>query len=516
MRYICSLLLFLFALSLPDKVDKKYKTLFDGLRKEAPEVLDMEVLKGYPKFRNIHHDNFDRLKEKVVDNAGVELQYYTLADGRNIGKNSYQNKENYVYTPMVVGDAGFAVGVKQEDGTYVACNEVNGKANEVKLLTFDAKVKNYGMMVKRGPSAGADAKVAFRIMDARNYYYARLTDGKIWVYRVTNGVCRKVKAYGSHGTQVMYLLLEGNSLYVYAGWKYIGSCKVKESESTTCGLMFRGNERSEVDDFVVERFDEWGDNGMDAFIETGEITPNQFGSWQTEDGLITASTKHTNGSKYALRFQLDYYAKWEPHKVASSRRTEICPKAVKSAPLDSWISCFDVYFPGKMDGEEYYAKDSQSELFWQSHDSGAAYGLSPHVAMYLEKDIISFQTLSRALLRYDKSGISSNKTYNQNGRIAALVDELSADAKGMELKRGEWHNFTIYIREGYTEAQMPRTIVYVDGHKVIDWRHPNAYNCGQNAEYLKMGIYKWPWAKDNLKTDVRKRVLYYDNIIYLR
>ena len=515
-RRTFGLLFWVLAFSMSAKAYNSYMSLFDGLRNEAPEVLDMEVLKSYPKFRNIHHDCFDRLPEKVVDNAGVELQYYTLADGRNIGKNSYQNKENYAYTPMVAGGASFAVGVKQVDGAYVACNEVNGRLNEVKLLTIDAKVKNYGMMVKRGPSAGTEAKVAFRVVDAQNYYYSRLTDGKIWVYRVTNGLCRKVKAYSSRGAQMMYLLLEGNSLYVYADWMYIGNCKVKESESTTCGLMFCGNERSEVDDFVVERFDEWGDNGMDTFIEMGEITPKQFGSWQTEDGLITANKIHTYKSEYSLRFELEYYDNWELHKVASKRRTEICPKALKSAPLDSWISSFDIYLPGKQDGEEYYAKDGLSEIFWQSHDRDAAYGLSPHVAMCLENDVISFQTLSRALLRYDKNGVSSNKAYNQNGRIAALVDELSGNAKGLELKRGEWHNFTIYIREGYTEAQMPRTIVYVDGRKVIDWRHPNAYNCGQNAEYQKMGIYKWPWAKDNLKTDVRKRVLYYDNIVYLR
>lgn len=515
-RYVCTLLFLVSSFSMSAKAYNRYKSLFDGVRKEAPVVLNMEVLKSYPKFRNIHHDSFARLQEKVVDNAEVELKYYTLADGRSIGKNSYQNKENYAYTTMVAGGASFAVGVKKVDGAYVACNEVNGRQNEVKLLTIDAKVKNYGMMVKIGPSAEADVKVAFRIVDAQNYYYARLTDGKIWVYRLTNGVCRKVKAYNSREAQVMYLLLEGNSLYLYADWKYIGSCKMKESETTTCGLMFRGGELSEVDDFVVEKFDEWGDNGIDAFIETGEITPKQFGSWQTEDGLITASGKHTNKSVYSLRFELEYYDNWELHKVASKRRTEICPKALKSAPLDSWISSFDVYFPGKQDREEYYAKDVLSELFWQSHDRDAAYGLSPHVALYLKNDIVSFQTLSRAVLRYDKNDVTSNSIYNQNGRIGTLVDEQSADAKGLELKRGEWHNFTIYIREGYTEAQMPRTIVYVDGRKVIDWRHPNAYNCGQNAEYLKMGIYKSPWAKDNLKLDVRKRVLYYDNIVYLR
>lgn len=167
MRYISSLLFLMIALSMSAKVTNRYRTLFESIRAEAPEVLNMEALKSYPKFRNIHHDSFDRLAEKVVNNAGVKLQYYTLADSRNIGKNSYQHKDNYAYTTMVAGGASFAVGVKQMEGAYVACNEVNGRQSEVKLLAIDAKVKNYGMMVKRGPSAEADAKVAFRFVDAK-------------------------------------------------------------------------------------------------------------------------------------------------------------------------------------------------------------------------------------------------------------------------------------------------------------------------------------------------------------
>lgn len=497
----------------------KYETLFDEVTKEAPSVLDMQVLKNYPKFRCIHHDGFDRLDAVPVDDkTGAELEYYTLADGKTIGKNSYKNKEDLSYNEVATKGANFDVGVRLIGQDYVAMNAVSWwKHSQVKIMTVDAMRSDYGMMVKRLDGMGVDAKVAFRVVDAKNYMYARVSDSDIGVYCVQNGKQTVVKNWRVWNACVMYVLLQGETAYVYADWRFVGSCNIGATNgSNVCGLLFKGNQLSAVDDFVVDYPDEWTDNGMDAFIESGSIKKGQFGSWQAEEGLITASKKHTKDSKYSLRFELNYYPQWEPHKVASSRRTEICPKAMKSSPLDSWISSFDIYFPGKKDGNEYYAKDELSEAFWQSHDKGAAYGLSPHVSLSVRKGEIVFQTKSRAMLRYDKTGVNINTVYNKDGRIAVLVDELSRNASGLELKRGEWHNFTIYIREGYSEAQLPRTIVYVDGRKVIDWFHPNAYNCGQNAEYLKMGIYKWPWAKDNLKTEIKKRVLYYDNITYLR
>ena len=498
-------------------VNTKYTNLFDAVRNEAPEKLDMDVMLSYPKFRNIFHDSFERLAYIPYDEKKREnLQYYTLACADNIGKNSYQNQDTYQYQPISLSNAHFSVGVKSQDGEHVAYNQVNGNRYEIKLFTIDTKVEDYGMMVKKGSLIGGDAKVVFRYKDEYNFYYARLTNDKIQVVRTRNGKAKTIKSFRTHGERVMYILLEDGRAYVYVDWKYVGTCIVKENSSTICGLMFRGDELSEVDDIVVERFDSLNDNGMESVIETGQIKSNQLGSWQTEEGLITACRKHTNGGAYSLRFELDYFDKWEPHKVANSRRTEICPKAVDAKPLDSWINSFDIYFPGLEDGNEYYKKDNLYEVFWQSHDNGAATGLSPHLAMYLRNDVISFQTLSRAILRYDNKDVKSNTYYKQNGLIATLVDDFSSNVKGLELKKGEWHNFTVFIREGYTAAQLPRTIVYVDGKKVIDWFHPNAYNCGPYAEYLKMGVYKWPWAKDELKTDVRKRVIYYDNIKYLR
>ena len=498
----------------------QYETLFDGVIEEAPSILDMNVLKNYPKFRCIHHDAFDRSSAVPVDDkTGGALEYYSIADKKALGKNSYQNKDDLGYINMVTKGASFDVGVRLIGQDYVAMNAISWwRRNKVKIMTVDAKRSEYGLMVKRMDRTDVDAKVAFRVVDAKNYMYAQVSDVGISVYSVQNGKRKMVNNWHVRNACLMYFLLQDDMAYVYADRKYLGCCYIgSDNGSTICGLLFKGNELSAVNDFVVDYPDEWTNNGMDGFIESGSIKKGQFGSWQTEEGLITVSNNHTKDSKYSLRFELNYYPQWEQHKVAGSRRTEICPKAVKSAPLDSWISSFDVYFPCKNDGVEYWQKDDNSEVLWQSHDNGAASGLSPHLALRCQNDVLTITSLARSELRYDKQNIRSQKDYGElNNKIAILVDKLSEKGKGLELKKGEWHNITIYVREGYSMAQLPRTIVYVDGKKVIDWFHPNAYNCGEKAEFLKMGIYKWSWAKDNLDTKVKKRVIYHDNIQYLR
>ena len=39
---------------------------------------------------------------------------------------------------------------------------------------------------------------------------------------------------------------------------------------------------------------------------------------------------------------------------------------------------------------------------------------------------------------------------------------------------------------------------------------------GTSIRVLKIGIYKWPWAHLQKRVDVKQRVLYYDNLMYLR
>lgn len=463
---------------------KDFEHLFDALLRPAPVVLDLNILKSYPKFRTIHHDTFYR-RDTVKNILHAYKEFRSKGTSAKIRLDTIDTRYLSAYGKM--------------------------RKKQRIIETIDTKRIEYGIQVKRL----AEATLAIRVKDVNNFYSVSFSDNNTDLSIVKNGRVKKIASFIGDKTRNAYLYLHDGILYIYYSYQYIGKCRLMEfGNSTICGFILGSN--SSIDEFVVNCLDEFHDNKMDDFIESGIINNKQFGHWEYEKGLIAVSNKHTRNGKYSLRFQLDYYPDWEKHKIGGKRRTEISPKAIGAQPLDSWISSFDVYFPGKKDGDEYYATDSNSELFWQSHDKNAAKDLSPHLAMYIKDDIISFQTLSREELRNDKKNIVSNKTFKQNGDIAKLVDFFSENPSILELKKGEWHNFTIYIKEGYTIGQLPRTVVYIDGKKVVDWWHVNAYNCEENANYLKMGIYKWPWASYNFKGRVRKRVLYYDNITYLR
>lgn len=465
----------------------EYETLFEPLLSPAPEKCSVQTLESMPKFRCIHHDNFSRRNGSHVLGYPVMTSRKSKIDVLMGGV-----EENYIF------------------------DRSRGRKSQTEIYYLDTKRQNYGFMVKRGN--GKSAAVAFRVMDVDNLYFVKADGAAAELYLVENGTMNLVKSIPTKGGNVFYFLIDNSDIYFYENYRYIGSAGIDRfGQSTVCGLYFSNKFDSEIQEFVVDYMDKFKDNNLESYVESNNIKNKKFAYAQAEDGTIMTSTKHRNGSsKNSLRFELTYYQDWANHKVASSRRTEIMPAAAESKPLDSWISSFDIYFPGKADGNEYYAADDLSELFWQSHDNKAADGLSPHVVFYLKNDVITFQTRARGELREDKKNIISNTDFGLDGTVAKLVDNISKGSSTLELKKGQWHNFTIYVKEGYSEAQLPRTIVYVDGKKVIDWSIPNAYNCEENAEYLKLGIYKWPWASDKVTSNVKKRVLYYDNIIYKR
>lgn len=502
----------LYAKFVPD-----YKVLFDNLQSPALDALSIDYLKNLPKFRCIFHDGFDRLDTIPRDKRTGELRkFFSIGNDSVLGRNSFQNTRAYSYLDLKLNNDTFAIGIK--DNAY-AYNKVDDKNNNRIFRLIDTHRKNYGFLIARTSDMNADAKVAFRVKDNRNYYYAQITANEISLFLVVNNGQRRIFKKSIINSKCLYGLIEGNEIYLYADYRFIGKQPVSRfGESTRCGLLFICKEKSEVDDFVVNYLDSWTDNHIDEEFEKGRLGKKYIGWYETERGMLNANKTHTNHSNFSLRYQLDYYEyeEWEKHKIGNSRRTEIVPRTDNAAPLDSWICSFDILFPGKDDGEEYYKIDFLDELFWQQHAPGNINTLSPNVALYLRNDIITFQALSRSILRHDRLHNKSHRDYHMNGEIALLVDSLTGNKGIREIERGKWHRFTIFIKEGYSENQLPRSIVYMDGKKVIDWFIPNMQNCGEQSTYLKIGIYKWPWAHLQKRVDVKQRVLYYDNLMYLR
>lgn len=494
-----------------------YKILFEYLQRPAPDTLSLDYLKSFPKFRCIFHDGFDRLDTIPRDRETGELRkFFSIGNDSILGRNSFQNTRAYSYLDLKLNNDTFAIGIK--DNAY-AYNKVDDKNNNRIFRLIDTSRKDYGFLIAKSSEMNADAKVAFRVKDKSNYYYAKITAYEISLFLVTNNRQRRIFKKSIINSKCLYGLIEGDEIYLYADYRFIGKQPISRFRgSTSCGLLFIGKEKSEVDDFAVNYLDSWTDNHVDEEFEKGILGKKNVGWYETESGMLKVYQTYTNHSNFSLRYQLDYYEyeEWEKHKIGNSRRTEIVPRTENAAPLDSWICSFDILFPGKDDGNEYYKKDSLDELFWQQHAPVNINTLSPNVALYLRNDIITFQALSRRILRHDRLHNKSHRDYHMNGVIALLVDSLTGNKGIREIERGKWHRFTIFIKEGYSENQLPRSIVYMDGKKVIDWFIPNMQNCGEQSTYLKIGIYKWPWAHLQKRVDVKQRVLYYDNLMYLR
>ena len=468
-----------------------HEGLFDDLLVPAPDTLSMEYLKNLPTFRCIHHDGFDRLTEILVDQkTKKKYSKYSLADKRTLGKNSFQDAKEHAYKEIT--NASFDVGVKD---CSVAYNISTGNRREKKIKYIDAERSDYGFLFSRTANEKTEAMIAFRVEDINNFYYLRADSKHLDLCLVKNGNEKQLQRYSHSGSMTFYGLIEGTKLYLYADYHYVGMVELTEFFGVSlCGLYFSGERRCEVDDFIVNYIDDKTESPLDKYIEDWQL-PNDYALLGCEEGLITQNNK-TNNSRASARFELEYYHDWEAHKIGFKRRSELCPIAKESSSLDSWICSFDVYFPGGIDKGEYYQYDELDELFWQMHAPSIINMLSPNVALYLRKDIIRFEALNRSILRHDRLEVGSNMDFDYDGIIAKLVDSSNSNDESdfLEIERGKWHNFTIYVKEGYSETHLPRSIVYLNGKKVIDWNIPNTQNCGKGSTYLQMGIYKWPWA----------------------
>lgn len=227
-----------------------YRNLFSNLLVEAPDTLSIEYLKELPKFRCVHHDGFDRLDTIPVDpRTKQKNEKYTLADEKHIGKNSLQNEAFFAYSELSTRNATFDVGVF---GDSAAFNSLNGDKHQRKIEYIDVGRKNYGFMAKRGGMVGCDAKVAFRIKDINNFYYVRLTEKDLSLYKMERGKKKCLWNKKINDYHTLYALMDADTLHFYADYQYQGKKLVdKYGGNDLCGLLFTGNEKSLVDDFEL-------------------------------------------------------------------------------------------------------------------------------------------------------------------------------------------------------------------------------------------------------------------------
>ena len=193
-------------------------------------------------------------------------------------------------------------------------------------------------------------------------------------------------------------------------------------------------------------------------------------------------------SEYSERFELHS----DDPTISTSARTEVTVIPYDRRNLREMSISFDIFLP------EDYVEDELYEVLFQAHHTPRSdennMSLNPNFAIRTLKD-------------------SWYATINGDPRPDGLEkhDYMYKTSNYLcRFKRGHWTHFDIYIKEGYLPEHNPRTIIIIDGEKVLDSNQPNCYNMPQGS-YFKYGIYKADWKKGKFG-NARKRVIYFDNL----
>ena len=488
-----------------------------GYAQPMPERLNMGWLLSQPKYRNIHHDSFCR------------------ADNDNeIGNNALPSRPNVLaYKTMSVGDV--RVGIKDNYATNF--QKTSGDGRCIKFVEVGRN--DFHVTAVRANDNSTDVKVAFFIKDINHYYYVALSEKKYEVFRFINGKQKRV-GRGKRGGKRLEILVEDNKAKVVVDGKTKKSVKLKGwvCDEKLSGLLFDNSSVSCVDDFIVDYRDFFEDAGIDEAVERGDVTTPTFGTYCAEEGVCTASSAIVKTGRKSYRFELRQPTQ---ARVKASRDRALHSTIMLNGisqkggydyagrkggnkPLDSFILSFDILFPS-VGSERWELDEFFQELFIQEHHIYYNIPFSPSLAIYIDKGRLFLNTIwNEAIAKGTR--VEDNKLQHRNEYIARINsdDEESFLAKRghgnqkslLYLEKGKWHNITMYVKLGYNENQLPRTVVYLDDRLVIDWSTPNAYNCQEYGEYMEFGIYKWNWntQENRDKTPIKSRVLYFDNIKY--
>lgn len=146
--------------------------------------------------------------------------------------------------------------------------------------------------------------------------------------------------------------------------------------------------------------------------------------------------------------------------------------------LNRWYG-FSVYHPAAD-----YAKDSYTESITQWHQGG---GMSPSIALEIKND--------RYLL------VMPAKATASGTRERIDLGPVTKDS---------WNQFAFHIN--HSSGPDGQIEVWLNGKKILNRVGANMYPLSwSRSPQWKLGIYKWKWNEE-LTTDTRKRVLYFDDI----
>ena len=471
--------------------------------------LSIVSLLNKPKRRCLFHDNFSRhtaseglvefdtldYSESFIEDNGVErdiqiakYKYLSVGQGGNL--------------KVVVNDNTLPEYNKRH---WYATNNVR-EDDYLEIVYKEFESNDYRVRVQRHILPQSEANIAFNIKDIDNFMYVRFNYGSISIHKKMDGV-ESVLYSRSGYERIDYVdvFVDVNYTYVYADGIFV-YC-LWSDYAPKCGLLFRNSVKSSIDNIVIDCQDYFKEYGIDNLIETGKISNAGLGGGfhlNNEGGEYIISPKNNN-SKHSLCTKIVF------EEGVAKKRVEVRPLADDISSLRSYVMSFDVYF----DSEEFQNDSQYEEIFVQNHTriEIQGQGLNPNFAIYVNNGKLYAAVRSYKNRKVPKEFFGDNEDVDVNQNKFINKSFVLGHISNEDIKPDVWHNFTIFIKEGYEEIHEPRTVVYIDGKKVCDSSSCNVYN-DIYGNYLKFGIYKWDWAKQIEKPEVTSRTLFFDNIKY--
>jgi len=219
---------------------------------------------------------------------------------------------------------------------------------------------------------------------------------------------------------------------------------------------------------------EYTSENADALTKLGQ---GLLSNWNSFGKCCSYSIMRTNifakAGKYSIRYELHN----DDADVAESKRTEASRYSGDEPTLDErWYGMS--YFL-----DSSYKKDPLPELLtqWQSKR-----GISPPLAIWT---LNGNWVITR---HYDSIG----KVWQRNDKIIAY-------------DINKWTDWVVHVKwsisgNGLIEA-------WINGKKIYTYTGANSY-AGYPGNYMKNGIYKWPWKTTSPTAGINKRVVYIDEV----
>jgi len=220
-----------------------------------------------------------------------------------------------------------------------------------------------------------------------------------------------------------------------------------------------------------------------------------------------SGTFSTNYTESGQCFRFENHA--DDPMIEGGKRSEL--EGPAEPQFEERIYNFSIFLPGANSTEEWQMDNPDAdEIIVQWHnnpdeDLNEAWTM-PSLALTTNTvDGVQHYIIFNL---WDDDANTTTEKMDSEGKISYFdLGPIGAD-------KGNWSNWSFYVKWGWLPEHNPRLEVYHNGVLVLERNgYPNTTNDGPGVNQ-QFGCYKWEWRDDNEGCDsiLNRRVIYFDNV----